>query len=544
MSRLNGWSGRVPRGTGRRLARSDDSGATLILALIFITVVAVVIAAILSFVDTSMRTTIAVRDQAARAAAADGAAQVAVNYVRKNGYAVDGTGSCLAGLPGLGNFYQSGGVSYSAAVTCDPDTEDSTSSGSGGRPISDANRPGQAILTLGRNTSDGLDVMLGGGSVMLVHGEIFSNSHITVKKNVTGSADIKAVGPCTALAGGTLRSATGTLATTPPGPKCNLGIGAAAADPDYIKPTDTPVAQTVPTCTGSGARVIPFEPGVYSDLTNLNKLTTTNSSNRCQGSTLWFKPGTYYFNLSGAWLIQTGYVVGGTPKDGAADPGLRPDMPKSCMAPIPPDPPGDWTPPPANAGVEFVMGGISRIKLSDAHMELCGSYHTDAPPIAVYGLKQSVGSAPGPVVPAEPDTSCITQPSSDPDNCAVLFSDTSPHSELYIQGTTYLPKAWASITLNNRTGQVFRFGVIARKLSVTVTGSADLSGPVIEVPDVVFAGPARTVLYLQVFVCPGTTPCSTGGTPQLKVKAGMGDPSGTPVPGRREVTVYNWSVQR
>ena len=50
--------GRVLREVAGRLRRSDDSGATLILALIFITVSSLVVAAILSFVDTSMRTTV------------------------------------------------------------------------------------------------------------------------------------------------------------------------------------------------------------------------------------------------------------------------------------------------------------------------------------------------------------------------------------------------------------------------------------------------------------------------------------------------------
>ena len=45
--------------------RSDDSGAALILALVFITVVAVVVAVVLSFADSSFRTTMALRDQAA-----------------------------------------------------------------------------------------------------------------------------------------------------------------------------------------------------------------------------------------------------------------------------------------------------------------------------------------------------------------------------------------------------------------------------------------------------------------------------------------------
>jgi hypothetical protein len=113
-----------------------------------------------------------------------------------------------------------------------------------------------------------------------------------------------------------------------------------------------------------------------------------------------------------------------------------------------------------------------------------------------------------------------------------------------MQGTTYVRDAWVNINVNNRSDQVLRYGIVSRKLDITATGSANLSQPLIEVPDVVSPGPLRTVVTLDVYVCPGTAPCPPGGTVKLKVKVGFGDPSGTPTAGKREVTVYNWSVQR
>jgi hypothetical protein len=52
------------------------------------------------------------------------------------------------------------------------------------------------------------------------------------------------------------------------------------------------------------------------------------------------------------------------------------------------------------------------------------------------------------------------------------------------------------------------------------------------------------VLYLQVYVCSGGSACATSGTPQLKAKIGIQDPTGAPIGGARQIVVYSWSVQR
>jgi hypothetical protein len=539
MTRLNGRRGLMPRAVARRLAHSDDSGATLIFALIFITAVAVMIAAVLSFVDTSMRTTIAVRDEGAQAAAADGAAQLAINTIREHGFAHGGSGSCLDGLPALGGLYQQGGTTYSASVTCDLDPDDSVKGGAGGLPITDKNRPGQAVLTLDPPSGDGgLDVTLGGDDTLLVHGDIYSNSYITVKKNLTSNAMVTAAGTC-----------TGTLNAAPPGPKCNTGVK--IGDPKYDPPAGPTKLATLPKCPASG-NLLQFEPGLYTDSKALNDLMQGNDGSKkgCPDAIYWFPPGVYYFDLDrgGEWSIPDGYVVGGIPTDShLGQPGhATAEMPLSCRTPIPPDDDkGTWTSPGPDAGVEFVLGGATHITLgSNSNMELCGSYGTDAPPIAIYGLKDTIGSG-SLTVHAESTSDCVRK-SSGGAGCAVLDTSKHPGSLLFIQGTTYAPLAWVNVDLNNKAGQMFRYGIITRKLTLTATASADLSVPIIEVPDFVFAGPTRTVLYLQVFVCAGTTPCPTGGgaQPQLKVKVGIIDPDGIAKPGARQVTVYNWSVQR
>lgn len=540
--------GRILRVLAGRLRRSDETGATLILALIFITVSSIVIAAILSFVDTSMRTTVAVRDEAGRAAAADGAAQLAINDVRNSTF-VNATGTQCFGasddlnLPG---FYQSGGNTYSAIVRCEPDKEDSVRGGSSPIVIGGGNRPGQAVLTLGTDLADGMDVTLGGNDLLTVHGDVYSNANISVRKNLTSDGNITAVGSCTAL--GTMQSATGTLTSTPMGPKCGGGV-TPAADPDYPAPlAPSHPALAVPGCPNGGSSTIKFSPGLYTDLNGLNTITQGKGKKPgCPDVTFWFQPGIYYFDLGGEWDIPgTVKVVGGTPRAGVnLD---NPPPSQACEAPIPDEgqDPKTWSPPGPNAGVEFVFGGATNLVLqSGTQMELCGTYDPNVPPIVIYGLKNTIGSG-SRTVPGEATTDCVRRLSTDSGSCAIVDTAKHPGSTTFFQGTVYVPYGWVNVELNNRAGQLFRYGVIARKLSVTATSSAVLTGAVIGTPDEAYSGPGLAVLALTVYVCPGTTTCPTdpGAHVALKAKVGIADPNGDAVAGKRQVTVYAWSVQR
>ncbi|MEV8514982.1 hypothetical protein [Dactylosporangium sp. NPDC051484] len=495
-----------------RIKHTDDSGAALVLALVFITVVAVVIAAVLSFADTSIRTTLRLRDQAAEAAAVDGAAQIAINKLQQGTF--DGTvGKCFG--PTLDtldvpNFYQPpSGSAYSAAVKC---TKDESKSSASPVVISAANKPGSAILTLG-TTGDGLNIKVSGGGTIKVHGGIFSNSNITISQGVLSTnTSVTARGNC-----------TGSI-TSDPARKCNIGTAAdpRGNDPNYPAPTTTPTPPSFPVCSGNN-KVIDFWPGLYTDLAKLNKMTDGSS---CKNSIYVFNPGTYYFNFGGEWLIDSGYLIGGTPTTKPVG-GTPPTIPGSCKSPIPPNPPPSdgWT----NAGVQFVFGGDSRIRVKAAQVEICGTYSKTSPPIAVYGLKTAVDS-----VPAQ--SGCITATSS---GCALIKTENSPSSKLYIQGTTYVPKAAVDISLNNATAQVFRYGVIARSLAISATGSFNLSSALIEVPDDSPGFGMRAVVNLKVYICSGAAKCSTDGDPNLQAMVGLADPSG-----KREITVYNWSVPR
>lgn len=515
-----------------RLRRSDDSGASLVLALIFITVGAVVLAAILSFADVSMRTTIILRSQAADSAGADGAAKIAVNALRQGTYSMAG-GDCFASgnTLQLPNFYQpqTGGAT-SATVTCEPDGNHSVLDP--GVIITPANRPGSAILTLAplASSEDGVRLNVAGGRTLRVHGAVYSNSTINVALGTLESnTSVTARGAC-----------SGTINSTP-ARQCNIGTGAdpRSVDPNYPPPTAPTTLRAVPTCPGNNS-LVTFTPGRYTDLNALRDMTKSGGGGHCKDSIFYFPPGAYYFDFSSnnPWPIETGYLVAGTPTTPLVA-GTAPSIPGSCQSPIPPNPlpPGGWVRPGPNAGVQFIFGGNSHIEVKQAQVEICGTYSTTSPPLAVYGLKTAVGP-----VPAQ--SGCVTQTPYPSTGCAMLKSDNSPNSRVYVQGTTYAPRAALDISLNNATGQVFRFGVIARTLLLSPTGSANLSGPVIEVPDDSTGTGMRSIVYLTVYLCPNSGSCSTSATVRLRAKVGIADPTGVPVPGTRHITVYSWSVLR
>ena len=432
-----GRAGRNFRAIGRRFAQSDDSGATLLMALIFITVVALVMGTILTFVDTSLRTTVAVRDAAARAAAADAAAQVAINALRKGTYQGVTGQSCFGSsnsMP-LNNFYvPASGGGYSASVACTLD--DANSTVGTGVPITTGNKPVNSILSLSRDSHEAgiyLHTYIS-NDVIQVHGNTFSNTNIDVDKIVSDSG-VKARTGC-----------SGTIVA--PSKVCNLGnaTDTDGNDPGYSQLSGSTVVQNVPDCNVfSPQKLYTFTPGLYTDLDGLNALTNLF----CNGI-YFFQPGVYYFDFTGSWDIDSGTIIGGT-KSSSVVSGHTPTVPGSCRSPIPPDPlpAGGWTSPGVGAGVQFIFGGESRITLNNARMELCGSYSASSPPIAIYGLSNDIKS--GSKILVNKESGCITNAASHSgSHCSVLSSSLWPTNELYVQGTTYTPLASINMLLDTR----------------------------------------------------------------------------------------------
>lgn len=377
-----------------------DRGAMLVLAIIVITVVAVVTGVVLTRGDGSLRATVALRDVARTSYAADAAAQVAVNALRTgyntgNGepdpwYYTNVSGTGCFGYDGVapnttaidslvmnGLIPKASGETQqamSARVECTPD--DATGAQGSAVPINSQNKPGYAIVTLNGplTTADTLKV----------HGGVYSNSTISGPVSLD-AGDAWAFGACAQ-----------TTVTAPATKHCNSGQK--ISDPNYSNDLGgvVPALRTPPTsCTGG---VAVFQPGYYDNASQLNAATTL-----C--SVAWFKPGTYYFDFhdgtcanvcpdnlyagsTNVWNINGATVVGGTPTNASgaviASPPTNPTFPGSCQSPITDT---------SAVGVQFVFGNDSQIYIDqNSRVELCGSYHADRPPIELYGLK--TGSTP------------------------------------------------------------------------------------------------------------------------------------------------------
>jgi len=380
--------------TGRSRIRQraeDESGATLIVVLLLVTVVAMVVGATLSLTDTSIHTTLAVRAQAANAYGAQGAVDAAINALRTNTYNNDVTSTTYPKCFGntdtlvLPNFYpaSTGGAASSAAVTCSPDP---TTGAAGPQvPIKDDQKPGNAILTTGTNPSEtGLNVKALNNSIpFLVHGGIVSNSNIVVSNGT-----LKSNTTVTAHTG-----CSGTIVATPPA-ACAAGT---VLTPSYSADTTTvPTYQPVPPVSASSCpgKVVTFQPGYYDDAGGLNSLMSGQGSNPCKGSVWWFTKGTYYFDfhnstnplISGSdlWNVADGQLVAGIPTNSSGTVLTKPNVPASvpgaCQSPI------NATKDEGQQGVQFIFGGDSQLQVSGtADAEICGSYQDHQPPIAVYG---------------------------------------------------------------------------------------------------------------------------------------------------------------
>jgi hypothetical protein len=112
----DGWLRRRIRSAG------PERGATLVYALLFITTVSVIVTAAVSLAGAHVHTTVMQRDQTAVAGAADGAAQIAINTLRRGTF-TGGSNNCFSGANSLraNNLFAvpSTGAQGSAVVVCD-----------------------------------------------------------------------------------------------------------------------------------------------------------------------------------------------------------------------------------------------------------------------------------------------------------------------------------------------------------------------------------------------------------------------------------------
>ena len=246
-------------------------------------------------------------------------------------------------------------------------------------PITNANKPGNAILTLGTSAAEpGFTYKTNGsGAAFRVRGGVWSNSNIVRSNN--GNLESTE----------SIRANTGLLAGLGhEGSRRQLFGIARSPDPGYASDLDVagtgiPDLQTVPaSCSGT----VNLQPGYYDDVTRLNALTPNGGSN----CLVHLNPGTYYFDfhnnsadplfdpdIAGSsgdvWNINSGSVIGGQ---------LTSDChrPRSLHQP-------DRRRQRAGRADHLRRRQPDRRSTRVRPLELCASYRANRPPIAVYGQK-------------------------------------------------------------------------------------------------------------------------------------------------------------
>jgi Tfp pilus assembly protein PilX len=578
--------------------RGSDGGASLIIVLIVVTVISAVMGVILSQVDTSVRTTMVLDDQASDSYAADAAGQAVIKQLQNGNFACTSTATAnpttlgSAGSP----FYvpvstQDG--SLNAYADCTPDTSDGTStttttSGSG-VGISNNNLPSYALLALEPNTTaEGLTFPLSNKTICIENGNVAANGAVNATNNVLG-VRWTGTGTLTDCGTGSSTSTNGTLTIQAHGTTGSNGCLPNATS-DY-HPTNcsnlptlitTPTAPAPPSATGATLDPTPvckkqstttyaaFVPGKY---TIVSSATRSSLNTPCKSGSSWvaadyewFSPGTYYFDFgSTPWTWPT-TLVGGTPTSGPsvnnadgsittpAIAGLDPTNANTLasLAGIATWPTSSSQKPNACAdptaqkqypGVEFVFGGTSSFTPNPGgNAELCGTYSSTAPPIAIYGTS-SGSDVPG--VTAQ--TLCVNGVT--PVTCSASFPNSNGNTlinttsngqaQFYIKGFLYAPTAPVNMNVKNSNGQIFDWGVVVWNFSLNINGVSPTAA-FIQLPssNQGFQQQTQTtytIRYLNVWTClASASPCAHTGTPDLRVKVKI-DPL------TNQATILSWS---
>lgn len=301
---------------------NDDEGVALILALIFVLVMALTVTALLPYTSTGLSASTAVRDVRSIQNAADGAVDQAINSIRGS-FLLGASPACT----GAGPF-----PVYSAPDFADPAPgtgvtkvqveycNDATST-----PPPD--QPPYALQTL----TGGIDV--DGNAPLVVAGGILASGKVSVKgtmQSVNVQGDLFATGDCEAksllFVSGVERCANTTPAYKPP-PALN-------ADPDpssdplssIVDPALPTVVDPLGACPIGGAvdSVVTFSPGLYTESPFPDPVACTGAKH----TVWWFTPGNYYFDFpdstftsvngrypdtAAEFSAQNITIVGGTP---------------------------------------------------------------------------------------------------------------------------------------------------------------------------------------------------------------------------------------
>jgi len=310
---------------------SGDEGSVLIMALAFLSLFGLALAAVLTFAETGFRTAASVHTTAEQQYSADAAVEGAINKIRKDvGTGKEGPAATCFEL-----------AAPAAQVNARPVTvqcQGRPGSGATTAPPGGGSLPVNSVLALPTHAAEG--VVVSTGASPLVSGDVLSGH----TRAVPAGSSLTVQGSLTC------RTVSGTGVVTASTTSCPAATPPTATDPGYAPPiVNAPAPAVVPACT-AGATVT-LVPGTYRSAAALNALT----GGACAGKTFHLRPGVYYFEFTDAgtheWLVNdaTAQVVGGTLTAAV--------FPDRCDL--------------AQAGVELVFGSDSRLAVTAGLLELC-----------------------------------------------------------------------------------------------------------------------------------------------------------------------------
>ena len=355
-----------------------EEGASLLVALAFLLLFAVLLTGLLDFAVTSFNASNKVIDRERAAYSAEAAVHTQIARVRQNATLGVSGQQCAAE-----SFSGADTSTPAATATCVPQANSGT-------VRAGVDGPDNAILTRGGD----LTVSGGGGGRLRTNANVFVNGAITVANSTVLDAHdgaVAATGSCSpspAVLPSFDAVKTYCNATAVNAPQYSDG-----ADPGYTSRfseivvthggvQQLPTPNPAPTCSGGAVNATVFSaPAVF---TNVYDLTTS----WCSGSTvMYFQPGAYYFDFQSRnssasdyiWTIGNNAAVIGGPASstwapGSALPAASDTGPTACTSG-------------ANGqGVQFIMGGASQIQLgTSSRLELCPQTASPAGKIAVFG---------------------------------------------------------------------------------------------------------------------------------------------------------------
>lgn len=295
----------------------SESGSALVLALIFMVLFGLGIAALLGFAETSFRHTIAVQEQGEAAYDADGAIEGAIDYLISDPTVGNDGGPCPS-------FSMDQGSGTTVTVDC------SALPGSGAiTGPSVTTTPEYAVLTTShRMQYDEDGYRQNNNSEFRIDGPVFSNSNLAVAGGFSSTLVVRngTVGarlPC-----------SGSIS-----PACSI-VTTVEEDPAYASLAPALfVDQPLPPCL---AGVATFDPGRY---------TSADALGRLSCAAFKFPAGVYYFDFADSgppsarkWTSDGPDITGGTYNASTGN---------------------------CDAGVQFIFGGESQWEIKDGHIDLC-----------------------------------------------------------------------------------------------------------------------------------------------------------------------------